>query len=140
MSRGRRQFPPYTKPLWKRAPASRGPPEQRVRLSRSPAEPPFTALLHGHERVMASPRLQRAARRVVRVWMPLLIALIGVALMLLPSSESALGAGIVLVGVAALVVLLNALVRVGLQSNRERDREEWARRYFSHHGRWPHPR
>jgi hypothetical protein len=38
------------------------------------------------------------------------------------------GAGIVLIGVAALVVLANVLVRLGLQSERDREREQRNRR------------
>jgi hypothetical protein len=33
--------------------------------------------------------------------------------------------------------LLNVLYRIGVQGDREREREEEARRYFDEHGRWP---
>ena len=38
---------------------------------------------------------------------------------------------------ATAVLLLNVLYRIGVQGDRERDREEEARRYFDEHGRWP---
>jgi hypothetical protein len=46
----------------------------------------------------------------------------------------------VLIGVAVLVVLANVLLRLGLQSERDREREQWNRRFFSRHGRWPEDR
>ena len=41
------------------------------------------------------------------------------------------------IGVAASVLLLNVLYRVGVEGDRERDVEEAARVYFDKHGRWP---
>jgi nucleoid-associated protein YgaU len=40
-------------------------------------------------------------------------------------------------GAAAAVLLLNVLFRIGVEGDKERDREEAARRYFDQHGRWP---
>ena len=40
--------------------------------------------------------------------------------------------------IAALIVwLLNWMYRMSIESNRDREREEEARRYFDRHGRWP---
>jgi len=36
-----------------------------------------------------------------------------------------------------LVLLLNVLYRIGVEGDKERDREEEAREYFDQHGRWP---
>jgi hypothetical protein len=47
------------------------------------------------------------------------------------------GAGVALTGVGVLVALLNVLMRLGIASSRDREREEEARRYFDRHGRWP---
>jgi hypothetical protein len=33
--------------------------------------------------------------------------------------------------------MLNWLFRLGVESNRDREREERAREYFDRHGRWP---
>ena len=35
------------------------------------------------------------------------------------------------------VLLLNVLFRIGVEGDKDRDREEEARRYFDEHGRWP---
>jgi hypothetical protein len=64
---------------------------------------------------------------LVRVVLPATIALVGVALVIF-GGDSGRGAGIVLIGVACLVVLANVLIRLGLQSERDREREE-ARRH-----------
>jgi hypothetical protein len=46
----------------------------------------------------------------------------------------------VLIGVAGLVALVNALIRLGLRSERDREREERRREQFSERGRWPDER
>ena len=73
---------------------------------------------------------------LVRVWLPAAIAIAGVALIVL-GGDIARGAGIVLVGVALLVVLANLFIRLGLASERDREREERRRRSYSRSGRWP---
>jgi hypothetical protein len=40
-------------------------------------------------------------------------------------------------GAGLALLLIGALVRIGIEGDRERDREEAAREYFSKHGRWP---
>jgi hypothetical protein len=62
-----------------------------------------------------------------RVILPATIALAGVVLVIF-GGDSGRGAGIVLIGVAGLVVLANVLIRLGLQSERDREREEARRR------------
>jgi hypothetical protein len=64
---------------------------------------------------------------LVRIVLPATIALVGVVLVIF-GGDSGRGAGIVLIGVAALVVLANVLIRLGLQSERDREREEARRR------------
>jgi hypothetical protein len=46
-------------------------------------------------------------------------------------------AGALFISAAAAVLLLNVLFRMGVEGDRERDREEEARRYFDEHGHWP---
>ena len=81
-----------------------------------------------------------------RVWLPLLIAALGVALIVLGhgsysqladthSLESAAGVAIIIV--AVIVWMINWLYRLGLSSNEDRDEEERAREYFDRTGRWP---
>jgi hypothetical protein len=62
---------------------------------------------------------------LVRYVLPAAIAVTGVVLVIV-GGDSARGAGIVLIGVAFLVVLANLFIRLGLLS--ERDREQEARR------------
>ena len=68
---------------------------------------------------------------LVRIWLPAAIALAGVLLVVL-GGEVARGAGVVLIGSALLVVLANVLMRLGLQSEREREEEQRRR----DEGRW----
>jgi len=71
----------------------------------------------------------------VRYGLPLLMAAAGVACLVV--GGDAAGAGVVLIGSAAIVFLLNALFRMSLTSNREREAEEQAREQFEQTGRWP---
>ena len=40
-------------------------------------------------------------------------------------------------GAGVAVLLLNFLYRMGVEGDRDREREEEARRYFDRHGHWP---
>ena len=60
---------------------------------------------------------------LVRIALPAAIAVAGIVL-LVTGGDSARGAGIVLLGVAGLVVLANLLIRLALQSEEDRRREE----------------
>jgi hypothetical protein len=73
----------------------------------------------------------------VRYLLPAAIVLAGLVLMVVGTSDDAVGAGVVLVGVGLLVALLNVLMRLGIASEHDREREQSARRYFDRHGRWP---
>jgi hypothetical protein len=64
---------------------------------------------------------------LVRIGLPAAIAVAGILLIAL-GGDSARGAGIVLVGVAVLVVLANLFIRLGMSSQLDRDREEDRRR------------
>jgi len=72
----------------------------------------------------------------IRIWLPAAIAVAGVILLVL-GGDAARGAGIVLIGVAALVVLANLFMRLALSSERDREREDAQRGYYSRRGRWP---
>ena len=48
-----------------------------------------------------------------------------------------LAAGALFFSAASAILLLNVLHRIGVEGDKERDREEEARRYFDEHGRWP---
>jgi hypothetical protein len=40
-------------------------------------------------------------------------------------------------GAGLAILLIGALLRIGAEGDKERDREEAAREYFDRHGRWP---
>jgi hypothetical protein len=46
-------------------------------------------------------------------------------------------AGALFISAGTAVLLLNVLYRLGVEGDRERDREEEARRFFDEHGHWP---
>jgi hypothetical protein len=71
----------------------------------------------------------------VRYGIPLALAVAGIVCLFV--GGDAAGAGVVLVGSAFIVLLINVLFRVSLVSNREREDEERAREAFDRSGRWP---
>jgi hypothetical protein len=40
-------------------------------------------------------------------------------------------------GAGIAVLIVNLLLRIGMEGDRDRDREEKARDYYAKHGRWP---
>jgi hypothetical protein len=76
----------------------------------------------------------------VRVGLPAGIVAVGIGLAALGRDDAVVGAGVALVGVGMLVALLNVLMRLGIESGADRDREDEARRYYGQHGRWPERR
>ncbi|HEY6778012.1 MAG TPA: hypothetical protein VI122_16010 [Thermoleophilaceae bacterium] len=81
--------------------------------------------------------MQRGSVIVVRYALPAVIALTGLVLTIVGGSDTVVAAGVALIGVGMLVALLNLLMRLGIASSRDREREENARRYYDRHGRWP---
>jgi len=80
----------------------------------------------------------RALLAAARIWLPLTIAVAGVvAIVIGRGHTAAAAAGVVLLGVALIVWMINWMFRISLESNRDREREEAARAYFDRHGRWP---
>ncbi len=69
--------------------------------------------------------------KLVRVALPAAMALAGLVLIVI-GGDVALGTGIVLLGSALLVVMANAMMRLSLQSEREREEEQRRR----DEGRW----
>jgi hypothetical protein len=83
-------------------------------------------------------RGQRLALLFLRHGLAALLAILGVIGLIVGHGRTTVaGAGVVLLGVAAMVWLLNWLFRLGLSSNEDRVRDEEARDYFSEHGHWP---
>ena len=71
----------------------------------------------------------------MRYGIPALIAVGGVVALAIGGTGS--GLGVVLIGSAFMVLLINVLFRVSIVSNHERDEEERAREHFDRTGRWP---
>lgn len=86
-----------------------------------------------------SSRPTRALLAATRVWLPLAIGIVGLALIVAGHGrDNALaGAGVSLILCALIVWMINWMFRMSVQSNKDREREEAARDYFSEHGRWP---
>ena len=61
--------------------------------------------------------------KAFRIGFPAAILVAGIVLVVI-GGDATLGAGIVLIGVSALVVLANVFMQLGLQSEREREEEE----------------
>lgn len=73
---------------------------------------------------------------LLRYVLPGAVILAGLVVMALGSeAELEGGAGIVSAGIA--IFFINWLFRAGAAGERERDREDAARKYFDRHGRWP---
>jgi hypothetical protein len=72
----------------------------------------------------------------IRYGIPALLFIAGVVV----TATGGLAAGALFISAATAVLLLNVLYRIGVQGDRDRDREEAARRYFDEHGHWPDQR
>jgi hypothetical protein len=76
---------------------------------------------------------------LIRYGVPGAILLAGVIVMLAGSGSIASAAGMVLIGVALMVYLVNVLTRLAITSQNDRDREQEARDQFARSGRWDAP-
>jgi hypothetical protein len=74
---------------------------------------------------------------VVRIWVPVAILAVGLAILLIRRDETGLDAFAALWGAGLAVMLLNWLYRVGVSGERDRDKEDEAREYLERHGHWP---
>jgi hypothetical protein len=79
--------------------------------------------------------MRQAGLLFVRYGIPLAMAIAGIVCLVI--GGSAAGAGVVLIGSAGIVLLINVLFRLSLVSNREREQEEQAREQFERSGHWP---
>jgi uncharacterized membrane protein YoaK (UPF0700 family) len=70
----------------------------------------------------------------VRYGIPLALFVAGV---VVGAVADSIAAAALFISAASAVLLLNVLYRIGVQGDKERDREDEARAYFDRHGRWP---
>ncbi len=73
----------------------------------------------------------------VRYVLPGVILLAGFVALLVSDTLTGLEGLAMGIGVAASVLLLNVLYRIGVKGDLERDDEEAARVFYDEHGRWP---
>ena len=74
------------------------------------------------------------ALAAIRYGIPLVLFVAGVVVGAV--ADSVAGAALFF-SAASAVLLLNVLYRIGVQGDKERDREDEARAHFDKHGRWP---
>lgn len=79
--------------------------------------------------------MRRFGLLAVRYGIPLVMTIAGI--VALGLGDAAAGFGVVLIGCAGIVLLINVLFRLSLISNRERAQEERVRDEFERSGRWP---
>lgn len=75
---------------------------------------------------------------IVRLWLPYAMMLGGIVIVAVGgASELALGIGIPIFSAGASIKFLNALFRLGVAGDEDREREADAREFFAKHGHWP---
>jgi len=79
--------------------------------------------------------MRRVGLHLVRYGIPAAMTIAGIVCLVI--GGDAAGSGVVLIGSAGMVLLINVLFRLSLVSNREREQEERAREQFEREGRWP---
>ena len=85
---------------------------------------------------MSRARLTRWLLVGIRYVLPVVVVIVGIAIMALGGENNLEGgAGFVSAGLA--IYFLNWLFRIGADGDREREDEQAARDYFNEHGRWP---
>ena len=82
----------------------------------------------------SSSRGDGAGVLAVRYGIPALFIVAGQAV-LIATGDAVNWAGFTGAGLA--ILLIGALMRIGTEGDKERDREQAARDYFDEHGRWP---
>ena len=73
----------------------------------------------------------------IRIWLPVIICLGGVAAILIEPNINGLEGAAMIIGAGLSVWLFNWLFRVGVAGDLERDDEDAARAFFDRHGVWP---
>jgi chromate transport protein ChrA len=73
----------------------------------------------------------------VRYVLPVALVVLGIVLYAIDPKSAGLEGLTMSIGAALAVLVLNLLFRIGVQGDREREREAAAREHFAQHGRWP---
>lgn len=81
-------------------------------------------------------QLSKIGVAAVRYGLPVVLTVVGIWL-LETRAEKWGGLGVMLIGTAVIVLMINLLFRLSIRSNDERAREERARDHYERHGRWP---
>jgi hypothetical protein len=90
------------------------------------------------QRPSYDPRPPRWLLILVRHGLAILLAIAGViGIVIGHGRQAAAGAGVVLLGGALMVWMIGWMLRMSISSNKDRDREEEARDYFTRTGHWP---
>ena len=76
------------------------------------------------------------ALAAIRYGIPLVLLVAGI-IVSATAGGVGLAAGALFISAGTAVLLLNVLYRIGVEGDKERDKEEAAREYFDEHGRWP---
>jgi hypothetical protein len=79
--------------------------------------------------------MSRFTLNAVRYGIPLALFVAGTVIAF--TGSVGVAAGAMFISAATAVLLLNVLFRIGVEGDKDRDREEEARRFFDEHGRWP---
>jgi hypothetical protein len=79
--------------------------------------------------------VRRFGLLTVRYGIPLVMTICGI--VALGLGDAAAGFGVVLIGCAGIVLLINVLFRLSLISNKERAQEERVRDEYERTGHWP---
>jgi len=76
--------------------------------------------------------------RFVRIWLPAIVVLAGIAAMIIGGFDDiALEGGAGIIGAGLAIWLMNVLFRFGLHDDKDRDAEDAARAFLDAHGHWP---
>jgi hypothetical protein len=73
----------------------------------------------------------------VRYVLPIGLVLLGIALYVIDPKSAGLEGLTMSIGAAIAVLVLNLLFRMGVEGDRDREREAAAREHFAQYGRWP---
>ena len=73
----------------------------------------------------------------IRYVLPIGLVVLGIVLYVIDPKSAGVEGLTMSIGAALAVLVLNLLFRMGVQGDRDREREVAAREYFVRHGRWP---